>query len=109
MAIALPLVMIAVNPLAADTSLGFIPGDSVGTIDISASGVTPFMAAGGLGWWEGETPGPLTGTPESDRIETLTFLLDLTHADLNAMADFGDVPLTGDCAEVIAEVKQLLR
>ena len=58
--------------------------------------VTPFMAAAGLGWWEGETPGPLTGTPESDRLETLTLLLELTHADVNAVADFGNVPLVGD-------------
>jgi len=41
-----PLGATAVNPLVADTSLGFVPGDSVGTIDISASGVTPF--SGGL-------------------------------------------------------------
>jgi outer membrane receptor protein involved in Fe transport len=41
-----PLSATAVNPLAADTSLGFVPGDTAGTLDISASGVTPF--SGGL-------------------------------------------------------------
>lgn len=58
--------------------------------------VTPFMAVAGLGWWEGETPGPVTGTPESERLEALEFVFELTRADVNAVADFGDVPLVGD-------------
>ncbi len=39
-----PLSATAVNPLAADTSLGFVPGDTAGTLDIP--GVTSF--SGGL-------------------------------------------------------------
>jgi len=39
-----PLNATAVNPLAADTSLGFVPGDSAGTLDIP--GITGF--SGGL-------------------------------------------------------------
>ena len=39
-----PLIATAVNPLAANTSLGFVPGDSAGTLDIP--GVTGF--SGGL-------------------------------------------------------------
>lgn len=39
-----PLSATAINPLAADTTLGFVPGDTAGTIDIT--GVTTF--SGGL-------------------------------------------------------------
>ena len=31
-------------------------------------GVTPLMAAAGLDYYEGETPGPLTGVPEAERL-----------------------------------------
>ena len=32
-------------------------------------GVTPLMAAAGVGFWDGESPGPLNGTPDSVRLE----------------------------------------
>jgi ankyrin repeat protein len=57
--------------------------------------VTPLQAAAGLGYWDGETPGPLGGTPESERLEAVKLALDL-GGDVNAVADFGDIPLEGD-------------
>jgi hypothetical protein len=33
--------------------------------------VTPLMAAAGLGTWTGETPGPLNGTSEGERLEAV--------------------------------------
>jgi ankyrin repeat protein len=58
--------------------------------------VTPFMAAAGLGYWDGETPGPLNGTPESERLEAVRLALELSGQDVNAAADFGDFPIEGD-------------
>jgi ankyrin repeat protein len=58
--------------------------------------VTPFMAAAGLGYWDGETPGPLNGTPESERLDAVKVALELSGQDVNAVADFGDFPIEGD-------------
>ncbi|MGH9256867.1 MAG: ankyrin repeat domain-containing protein, partial [Vicinamibacterales bacterium] len=58
--------------------------------------VRPFMAAAGLGYWDGETPGPFNGTPESERLEAVRLALDLSGEDVNAVADFGDFPIEGD-------------
>jgi ankyrin repeat protein len=58
--------------------------------------VMPFMAAAGLGYWDGETPGPLNGTPESERLEAVKLALELSGQDVNAVADFGDFPIAGD-------------
>jgi ankyrin repeat protein len=57
--------------------------------------VTPLMAAAGLGTWAGETPGPLNGTPEVERLEAVKLALALGN-DINAAADFGDYPIVGD-------------
>ncbi len=57
--------------------------------------VTPLMAAAGLGFWDGESPGPLNGTPESVRLEAVKLALELGN-DLHAVTDFGDTPLDGD-------------
>ena len=57
--------------------------------------VTPLMAAAGLGTWAGETPGPLNGTPEVERLEAVKLALALGN-DINAAADFGDFPIVGD-------------
>jgi ankyrin repeat protein len=57
--------------------------------------VTPLMAAAGLGTWAGETPGPLNGTPEVERLEAVKLALALGN-DINAVADFGDFPIVGD-------------
>ncbi|MDP6581630.1 MAG: ankyrin repeat domain-containing protein [Vicinamibacterales bacterium] len=58
-------------------------------------GVTPLMAAAGVGFWDGESPGPLNGTPETTRLEAVK----LAHAlgnDIHAVTDFGDTALEGD-------------
>lgn len=57
--------------------------------------VTPLMAAAGLGTWAGETPGPLNGTPEVERLEAVKLALSLGN-DINAAADFGNFPIVGD-------------
>ena len=58
-------------------------------------GVTPLMAAAGLGTWQGETPGPFTGVSEPERLEAVKLALDLGN-DINAHADFGNYRMTGD-------------
>ena len=62
----------------------------------TAQNVTPFMAAAGLGFWDGESAGPLNGTPESERLEAVKLALELSGEDVNAVADFGDFPIEGD-------------
>jgi ankyrin repeat protein len=62
----------------------------------TAQNVKPFMAAAGLGYWDGETPGPFNGTPESERLEAVKLALDLSGEDVNAVADFGEFPIEGD-------------
>lgn len=62
----------------------------------TAQNVRPFMAAAGLGYWDGETPGPFNGTPESERLEAVRLALDLSGEDVNAVADFGEFPIEGD-------------
>ncbi len=56
--------------------------------------ITPLMAAAGLGTWEGETPGPFTGCPESERLEAVKLALELGN-DIDAHADFGDFVMEG--------------
>jgi uncharacterized protein len=58
-------------------------------------GVTPLMAAAGLDYYEGETPGPLTGVPEPERLEAVKLALALGN-DINARTNFGDYPMVGD-------------
>jgi uncharacterized protein len=58
--------------------------------------VLPFMAAAGLGFWDGETPGPNNGTPENERLEAVKLALELSGADVNTVADFGQFPIEGD-------------
>ncbi len=63
-------------------------------------GVTPLMAAAGLGFWDGESPGPLNGTPETVRLEAVKLALELGN-DLHAVTDFGDTELVGDGEELL--------
>ena len=63
-------------------------------------GVTPLMAAAGLGFWDGESPGPLNGTPERVRLEAVKMTLDLGN-DLHAVSDFGDTQLEGDGVDLL--------
>jgi ankyrin repeat protein len=57
--------------------------------------VTPLMVAAGLNYYEGETPGPFTGTPEAERLEAVKLALESGNP-INARADFGDTPILGD-------------
>ena len=57
-------------------------------------GVTPLMAAAGLDYYEGETPGPLTGVPEAERLEAVKLALELGN-DINARTHLGDYPMIG--------------
>ncbi len=52
------------------------------------------MVACGLDYYEGETPGPLTGVPEAERLEAVKYALDLGN-DINAKAHLGDYPMLG--------------
>jgi ankyrin repeat protein len=61
------------------------------------AGVTPLMAAAGLDYWEGEAPGPFAGVSEAERLEAVKLALESGN-DINAHADFGDYPMTGDAA-----------
>ena len=63
-------------------------------------GVTPLMAAAGLGFWDGESPGPLNGTPETVRLEAVKLARELGN-DLHAVSDFGDTELVGDGVELL--------
>jgi ankyrin repeat protein len=59
------------------------------------AGVTPLMVASGLDYWEGESPGPFTGVTEPERLEAVKLALEAGN-DINAHADFGDYPMTGE-------------
>ncbi len=61
----------------------------------TVQGVTPLMAAAGLGFWDGESPGPLTGVPEAESVEAVRMTLELGN-DINAVAEFGGPFLEGD-------------
>ena len=58
-------------------------------------GITPLMVAAGLDTWEGETPGPFTGVSEAERLEAVKLAVELGN-DVNAVADFGNYPMTGE-------------
>jgi ankyrin repeat protein len=57
--------------------------------------ITPLMAAAGIGYWDGESPGPYAGCPESERLDAVKMALELDN-DINAHADFGEYPIDGD-------------
>jgi ankyrin repeat protein len=62
--------------------------------------VTPLMAAAGLGFWDGESPGPLTGVPEAEHVEAVKLLLGL-GLDVNAVTKFGGPRLEGDAGTLL--------
>ena len=63
----------------------------------TVQGVTPFMAAAGLGFWQGESPGPNNGVPEGDTLETVKLAWELAgRPDVNATAHFNDVHIEGE-------------
>ena len=57
--------------------------------------VTPLMAAAGVGFWDGESPGPLNGTSDTVRLEAVRLAVELGN-DIHATTDFGPTPLEGD-------------
>jgi len=57
-------------------------------------GVTPLMAAAGLDYYEGETPGPFNGVSEAERLEAVKLCVELGN-DVNARTDFGEYPMIG--------------
>lgn len=59
------------------------------------AGITPLMVAAGLDYWEGEAPGPFAGVSEAERLEAVKLAIAAGN-DVNAHADFGDYPMTGD-------------
>ena len=61
----------------------------------SRAGITPLMVAAGLDYWEGESPGPFTGVPETERLEAVKYTLELGN-DINVHAVFGSYPMTGE-------------
>ena len=61
------------------------------------AGITPLMVAAGLDYWQGESPGPFTGVSEAERLEAVKLAVALGN-DLNAHADFGSYPMTGETA-----------
>jgi uncharacterized protein len=61
------------------------------------AGITPLMVAAGLDYWEGESPGPFTGVSEAERLEAVKLAVALGN-DINAHADFGNYPMTGETA-----------
>jgi ankyrin repeat protein len=62
--------------------------------------VTPLMAAAGLGFWDGESPGPLTGVPEREHAEAVKLLIGL-GLDVNAVTNFGGPALEGDAGTLL--------
>ena len=57
-------------------------------------GVTPLMAAACLDYYEGETAGPFSGVPESQRLEAVKLALALGNK-INARTTFGDYAMIG--------------
>jgi ankyrin repeat protein len=66
----------------------------------NVTGITPLMVASGLDYWEGETPGPHTGASEAERLAAVKLAVELGN-DVNARADFGDYPMTGEPAHTL--------
>jgi ankyrin repeat protein len=64
-------------------------------------GITPLMAAACLDYYEGETPGPLTGVSEAERLEAVKLAVELGN-DLNARTHLGDYPLVGTSESMLA-------
>lgn len=61
----------------------------------NVTGITPLMVAAGLDYWEGEAPGPYAGVSEAERLEAVKLAI-AAGDDVNAQANFGDYPMTGE-------------
>ncbi len=62
---------------------------------VAPDGTSALNMAAVNAYYEGETPGPYTGTPEAERLEAVKLALEAGNA-INARADFGDFPILGD-------------
>jgi ankyrin repeat protein len=62
----------------------------------TVQGVTPLMAAAGIGFWQGESPGPNNGVPESDTLEAVKLAWELSGADIHATAHFNNTRIEGE-------------
>lgn len=68
----------------------------------TTQGVTPLMAAAGVGFWQGESPGPNNGVPEQRTLEAVKLAWELNgDADINATAHFHHVVIEGDGVELL--------
>ena len=61
----------------------------------TADNVTPLMAAAGLGFWQGESPGPNNGVPETDTLEAVKLAYE-QDPRLDTRVDYGDAHAEGD-------------
>src|SRR5260370_30961607 len=71
-------------------------GSKLGTVQT----ITPLMAAGGIGYWDGESPGPYAGCPEPERLEAVKTAIEFGN-DINAQEDFGQYTMEGDPLEML--------
>lgn len=62
--------------------------------------VTPLMAAAGLGFWDGESPGPESGVPEHQALDAVKLAVELGN-DVNAVTEYGNTPIEGDPAALL--------
>jgi ankyrin repeat protein len=68
----------------------------------TVQGVTPLMAAVGIGFWQGESPGPNNGVPERDTLEAVRLAWELSGAvDVHARAHFNHPRIEGDGLELL--------
>jgi ankyrin repeat protein len=63
-------------------------------------GITPLMGAACLDYYEGETAGPFSGVPESQRLEAVKLALALGN-QINARTTFGDYKMIGTPEETL--------
>jgi hypothetical protein len=60
------------------------------------------MAAAGIGFWQGESPGPNNGVPESETLAAVKLAWELAgRPDVNATAHFNNIPIAGDGIELL--------
>jgi ankyrin repeat protein len=63
----------------------------------TVQGVTPLMAAAGIGFWQGESPGPNNGVPEGDTLEAVKLAWELSgDVDIHATAHFNNTRIEGE-------------
>ena len=65
------------------------------------------MAAAGLGYWDGESPGPNTGTSEAEALEAVKLALELGN-DVNAVTDFGEYPPLLNADQTVGDARSVM-